>query len=401
MDFFINAFLAMAMGGLVGLERERYGQTLVGVRSFAFTSLFGMLCTAVPQAEWLVLAGFIGMLTISALVYHVKSEKKGFGQGITTIIMLPLTFMFGVLVGSGLALEAGVTAIVVTFLLVEKKDVHKFAIKVTQQEMIDLIIFAIVTFIAFPLIPEQPVSIFGTPVNLRYIWEVVAVVTVISFMAHVLIKYTKHRGAEYAAFLGAMISSLATLSLFSNKVKDEKHMLAVSELVSAGTVVGDVLLLAVVAMPLLLEIYPALALMAAGFLAMYLWFSPRLRNEDLPPQQKALSLGFILKFAAVFLAVGLLVNYSPSSAESTYLTSFIGGLLSSTSVAASLGYLFLGKQVSATVAATGIVLALVASTISKTVITSSKFPHNMDLWSPPVVAVATGTAGLMLIGAIG
>lgn len=399
-DFFVSAFLALALGGLIGLERERSGQKMLGVRSFAATSFLGLLTTFLPSSYLFILLGFGGILLLSLLMYRAKTEHKTWGRGITTILMLPLTYLFGVMVGSGLFLEAGASAIFVTFLLVEKTYVHRLAVTVTKGELVDLLTFAIITFIIYPFIPVQPVEAYGTTINLQYTWTIVVVVTAISFLLHVLVKYTKHKGAEYAAFLGGMVASVPTLSLFTGKLKDPWRLLAVNELVSAGTVVGDVVLLGLVALPLLEFILPVFALMTIGFLATYAKFTPGFDNQDYPLQKKPLSLAFVVKFTLVFFLIAFVTNHAAATPENSYISSFISGLVSSTSVVASIAYLFLENQVTPQTAAISITLSIIASTFSKTVLTTAKFPNHVELWAPAVTVVATAAAGLVLIGAL-
>ncbi len=399
-EFFSSALLALALGGLIGLERERSGHPLMGVRSFALCGLVGFLATILPASEWTILVGLAGFLLLSGLIYHVKSEKKGMGHGITTVIMLPLTFLFGVLVGLNLRLEAAAVAIAVTFILLEKSYLHHAAKMVTREELTDLLVFAIIAFIAYPFIPTHPVVLWGIPLSLEYAWKVVTLMTAISFGSHLLIKYTKHQGAQAAAFLGATVSSLATLLIFSRKVRDAKHLMAVNHLVSVGTVAGSLLVLAVMSSRLFEKAFLPLSIMGAVFLAAYFTLGPRLHNEDAPLQHRIFSLAFIAKFALVFLAVGLLFNL-PHSENTLWLSALLGGALSSTSVIASLGYLFAGGQVSMGAAVTAAVLSVIGSSFAKSVFTAMRYPGHLDAWTPAVLSMVSGALGLTLFSVMG
>ncbi|MBI5226653.1 MgtC/SapB family protein [Candidatus Micrarchaeota archaeon] len=399
-EFFFPALLALALGGLIGLERERSGHPLMGVRSFALCGLLGFLATVLPVAEWAILIGFAGIFLLSALVYHLKSERRGLGHGITTIVMLPLTFLFGVLVGLNLRLEAAAVAIVVTFLLAEKSYLHHVAKMVTREELTDLLVFAVLAFIAHPFIPKTPVVILGSVLSLQYVWEVITLITAISFCSHVLLKFTKERGAEMAALLGAAVSSLATLALFSHKIKDEKHLLSVNLLVSAGTIAGSLVVLLIVAPGLFEKAFIPLSLMGVVFLGAYMTLGPRLRNKDAPVEAHAFSLAFIAKFTAVFVAVGLIFNL-PHTGSGLLAYSFLGGLLSSTSVLASLGYLHLAGQVSTATAIQAAIASLIASSLAKSALTVAKYPRQVELWTPAVLAVLSGAIGWFLFQALG
>ncbi|MDP2717943.1 MAG: DUF4010 domain-containing protein, partial [Candidatus Micrarchaeota archaeon] len=318
----------------------------------------------------------------------------------TTVLMLPITYLFGAMVASGLFLEAGVAAIAVTFLLVEKHYVHHLAVTVSRGELIDLLVFAIIAFIAYPFIPTAPVQLLGVPLDLAYVWAIVVVVTAISLLTHVLVKYTRHKGAVLAAFLGGMVASVPTISLFSRKVKDPRRLLAVNELVSAGTVTGDLVVLAAISTTLFPVLAVPMTLMALGFLATYKYFTPGLDNRDVPLSKKPLSLKFISIFAVLFSAIVLFINAVPKTPESIYLSALLAGLVSSTSVLASVAYLFLQGHLTANMAATAVVLAIGASTFTKTALTFARHPHDIELWAPLVTVTAAGAAGLVLIGAL-
>lgn len=399
-EFFSSALLALALGGLIGLERERSGHPMMGVRSFALCGLMGFLVTILPGTEWTILAGFAGTLVLSALVYHLKSERKGVGYGITTVIMLPLTFLFGVLSGLNLQLEAAAVAIAVTFILLEKSYVHHAAKMVTKEELTDLLVFAIIAFIAYPFIPKAPVVLFGTSLSLEYAWKVVTLITAIAFGSHVLIKYTRQQGAEAAAFLGATLSSLATLLIFMPKIRDERRVFSLNHLVSVGTVAGSLLVLSIMSSGLFEKAFAPLAVMGAVFMAAYVVFGPRLRNEDAPLQQRVFSLAFIAKFTAIFLAVGLLINL-PHTPETLWVSALLGGMLSSTSVIASLGYLYSGGQVGASAALTAAVLSVIGSSLAKSAVAFVHYPRNWDLWSPAVLGVLSGAIVMVAFSLIG
>jgi uncharacterized membrane protein (DUF4010 family) len=149
-DFLLQASLALAIGGLIGLERgKQTGHPLLGVRTFALVSLLGLLLTVIPfQPEVALPAiGLFGVFVFSFLYYYFKAIHFKGAWGLTTALMLPFVFFLSVLVGKGFLFEAGVAAIVATFLLVEKAEVHRITNTVSKPEIIDALIFAIIAFI--------------------------------------------------------------------------------------------------------------------------------------------------------------------------------------------------------------------------------------------------------------
>ena len=64
--------LALAIGGVIGLEREHSKkQSILGLRTFAFISLLGMLLTELSKAYYFVAAaiGLVGIFSITIFYY--------------------------------------------------------------------------------------------------------------------------------------------------------------------------------------------------------------------------------------------------------------------------------------------------------------------------------------------
>jgi len=100
------------------------------------------------------------------------------------------------------------------------------------------------------------------------------------------------------------------------------------------------------------------------------------------------------------LAVGLLFNL-PHSENTLWLSALLGGALSSTSVIASLGYLFAGGQVSMGAAVTAAVLSVIGSSFAKSVFTAMRYPGHLDAWTPAVLSMVSGALGLTLFSVMG
>ena len=55
--------IALGLGLLVGLERERAASRLAGMRTFPLVTLFGALCSVLSQSfgGWILAAGFVSL----------------------------------------------------------------------------------------------------------------------------------------------------------------------------------------------------------------------------------------------------------------------------------------------------------------------------------------------------
>lgn len=126
----INALLAVGMGGLIGLEREHKKEktkVIAGVRTFPLTSLSGVLFSFLSgevgmtflDMGILVFGGFA--LILAFLKYEIHTI------GITTPVALFITFLLGIMIDQGFAVEAAFITILVTLLLLTKKRLHNLA----------------------------------------------------------------------------------------------------------------------------------------------------------------------------------------------------------------------------------------------------------------------------------
>ena len=360
-DFFVPAFLSLALGGLIGLERQRRKKGPVGVRSFALTSFLGYLVT-LTQNPWLIAVGFAGATAMAVLLYQAQ---KGKNTGITTELMVPFCFVLGVLTGMGLLLEAGVTAIVVTFLLAEKKQLHALVQTITREELIDLLLFSAITFIVFPLLPDKPFALFGLSLNLQFAWAVVVFASAISFLMHLAAKYWQPHAAELSALLGGAVSSIAALTVFSERIREKKAVAAFLALSSAGSLFSDLILLFAIS-PVLFE-KAALPLLAIGvtFLVSYRLVG-KLDSVELEPKRHPLSIPFILKFTVLFVTVSLLMGFfSQNNQNGILLTSVLAGTVSSTSAIASAAFLYLNGSLDESTASLAFLAAALSSLAAK------------------------------------
>lgn len=358
-EFFVQTFLSLALGGLIGLERQRVSRRLVGVRTFAATSFFGFLTTL--SNEWMVAIGFLAASAFAVLLYFTTRQ---IGRGITTEIMIPFSFLLGVLVGKGLFLEAGVAAIAVTFLLAEKRRLHEIVSTVSREELIDLLLFAVITFIVFPFLPEKPLTYFGFGLSPRFAWAVVVVASAISFLTHILAKYFRPHAAEASALLGGAVSSLAALTVFSEKVKERRAVASFLALSSAGALSADLLLLAAVSPDLFGKTALPLLFMLGGFLLAYRTVG-RIDTVHLVPDRHPLSLWFIGKFALVFVLVSIIMNALAQNQASVIAASTVAGTVSSTSAIASAAYLFVQGTLDSGGTAWALFGAILASLLTK------------------------------------
>ena len=88
--------IALGLGLLVGLQRERAASRLAGMRTFPLVTLLGALCSMLAQSfgGWILAAGFVALAALIVLGNLLEMREGAADPGLTTEVALLL--MFGV-----------------------------------------------------------------------------------------------------------------------------------------------------------------------------------------------------------------------------------------------------------------------------------------------------------------
>ncbi len=395
--FVWKSLLAIAIGGLIGLEREKKEHHIIGFRTFALTGFLGMLLTSMTQNPYAVALGLAGVFALAALYYVQKARHTG-AWGVTTAIMLPTTYVLGALVGAEFFAEASLAAVIAVFLLVEQREVHSITQRVSKSEIIDLLLFAIIAFVIYPQLPQAPITFLGQELNLRFFWTIVVSITAISFGGFILTKYVGKQALSLAAFFGGFVSSVAVVAIMAGKAK--KHfqtVLSVLASASAGSVASDVILLIIVSPALLAATFPTVAAFLAAFLAASWFYSKKNKSLELEHSKRPLSPKFITEFSVALFLVSWIITWTAENAPSgIVLSGFIGGLLSSTSVFASLALLYNAGSITPQNAALSLFAALAASLFAKVFIAGISTKKWAETIKVGAVLLAAGAIGVAI-----
>jgi len=130
--------IALAIGALVGLERERKRKEteFAGIRTFIFIALLGILSGYLSQPfPYFFLIAFASLSFLVGLIYWVITRGNG-DVGLTTELVALLTFSLGLMCywGEGYKI-APILAIIITTFLALKPVLHTLARKISQKEM--------------------------------------------------------------------------------------------------------------------------------------------------------------------------------------------------------------------------------------------------------------------------
>ena len=127
--------------------------------------------------------------------------------------------MLGALIGQGHYFTAITSAIVMTMLLAWKEGLSRFAGGLQPEEIRSAVLLSLLTFVIYPLLPNR----FIDPLDLlnpKQSWLIVVVIAGLGFANYVMLRLYGTRGAYYAAFLGGLVNSTATVAELSGLFRE-------------------------------------------------------------------------------------------------------------------------------------------------------------------------------------
>lgn len=263
--------VALGIGLLVGIERERRsagdgGQRAVaGVRTFALIALAGAVSERLGGVA-LALAG--GFVAFAALASYRNSRRED--PGLTTEVAMVLVYLLGALAMREVALAAGL-GVAVAVLLALKTRVHGFVRNIlTEQELHDALLLAAAAVIVLPLLPDRALDAWGV-LNLRKLWLLAVIIMAINAAGHVALRvFGARTGLLLAGLAGGFASSTATIASMGVMARENPRL--ATACAGAGVVsnVSTVVQVAIVAgalsPPLLHALWAPLAAAGAAIL---------------------------------------------------------------------------------------------------------------------------------------
>lgn len=309
--------LALALGALVGLEREWSAKEVAGIRTFPLITALGTLCAqlAASWGGWLVAAGLLcaGAFMVSGQWAQARAGRPD--PGVTTEFAALIMFAVGAGIPTGHVGPGLVVTGALAVLLYWKRSLHAFVKRIGEGELRAILRLVLIGLVILPVLPDRDYGPYEV-LNPRSIWSMVVLIVGISLVAYVAYKIVGgRRGALLAGALGGLISSTAATIGFSRHAAGQPResaasatMILIASSVVFVRVLGEV---AVVAPSQLGTIAPPLLAMLAAMGLLSLLSLRRLRGEatpsppsDPPSDLKgALILGAL--YAVVILAVAI------------------------------------------------------------------------------------------------
>lgn len=223
-EYFLRAGLVLAVGLLIGFQRESSGHNSAGIRTFPLIALSGFFVSLVANSfgGWVFAAGLLSLSSIFVLGYW-KNQKEQGHHGITTETAGMVLFLLSAQIAQGkyLALSV-VSAGVMALLLFLKKPLHGAIAHMDSPVIRAIMQFVLIAFVVFPLLPDESYDPYGV-LNPREIWFVVVLITGISLGSYALQKTLSRRsGVLMTGVLGGLISSTAATVSYAKRVEAGK-----------------------------------------------------------------------------------------------------------------------------------------------------------------------------------
>jgi uncharacterized membrane protein (DUF4010 family) len=399
---------AIAIGGLIGLERERVDK-FAGVRTMALLAGTGPPVVEIADradlpllvAVYLALAGAIALA-----VAYVRFELRGDEIGFTTTVTVFLVGVLGVLVGYGLLFEATSIAIITALLLTEKERITGFIDKLSDKELSDSMKLGALVFVLYPILPAEALGPYDV-VNLREVLVFAIFVLLIQFGAYVSMRqFGGSTGLQVTGLLAGGANSLAAAGVLARLAKQSREAVSAASsallLATGSMIVRNVAIASVIAVPLLWELWPPIAVMLAVTLG--LAYVSATSDDTYDEFDFDFDSPFSFRAAAKFaLAYVAIVLASVAGEElfgelGLYVTAFAGGLVSSAAVAVSGATVYTEGTAGTGTAAGMVLVGILGSLVAKIVLVELLNDEMRTKATVPMALV--GVTGLCVFGLV-
>lgn len=309
---------SVAIGLLIGLERERRPSARAGLRTFALVAMLGTLSAMLGQltgSAWLPAAGLlvVGAMMISSYL----TQPDASDPGTTTVVAVLVCYCLGAAVWHGQTQLAVMLAITTTVLLYFKAELEGITERLTSRDLISILQFAVLSLVVLPILPDRDLGPYQA-LNPHQIWLMVVLIAGVSLAGYAALRFVgvKH-GAPVIGLLGGLVSSTATTLVFARHAsKDDKFVptAVVVILLANLTMMARLVVIAGVLAPGLLKLIVAALLPGwlVGLAAAFIVWRKQDGHGELPmpavrnPTEIRVALGFGLMYALILLCTAWL-----------------------------------------------------------------------------------------------
>jgi uncharacterized membrane protein (DUF4010 family) len=362
---------SLAIGLLIGLERERSPAARAGLRTFSLVALagtLGALLSAKTGAPWMLGAGLIIMGGMMVATYFKTAEAED--PGTTTVAAVVVCYALGAMVWYDMEQLAVTLAILTTALLYFKTELRGVSRNLTRLDLVSILQFAVLSFVILPILPNQDYGPYHA-LNPYQIWWMVVLISGLSLAGYAALRIAGQRhGTLLTGLFGGIASSTATTLAFSRHGRNSPQLAGMAALVillaNWVVLIRLSVLVAVLAPGMLRQMLTLLGGGAlAGLIMLYLAWrrlddthtAPALEMGNPTEIRAALSFGAL--YAAVLFAAAWLSDWVGS--QGVYAVALVSGLTDVDAITLSSLRLFNLGNLRIEQAANAILLALLAN----------------------------------------
>jgi uncharacterized membrane protein (DUF4010 family) len=303
--------IALGLGLLVGLQRERAGSAVAGIRTFGLLTVLGAVSALLGQSfgGWLVGLGAVAVAALLIVGNLAQIRTNDADPGLTTEVAALLMYGVGAYVVVGHAAVAIALGGGVALLLYWKTPLHTFIARIGEADLKAIMQFVLIALVILPVLPDQSYGPYQV-LNPRTVWLMVVLIVGIGLGGYVAYKLFGDRvGTVLGGVIGGLISSTATTVSFARRARQAEQAVPLTALViliASATAYVRVLTEVAVVAP------RALAQTAPPLVVMFVWLAclcgaayhfTRGEKAELPPQGNPAELKPALIFGGLYALV--------------------------------------------------------------------------------------------------
>jgi uncharacterized membrane protein (DUF4010 family) len=259
----VSLGIALGVGLLVGLERERHPDTVAGVRTFGLAGLIGGLAAMLGEAgatPWalLVVASLAGVAGVWGGVSAGSAPAEGQTVrdiGLTTAFALVATTLLGGFAVLGDRTITVVAAGVLFLLLYLRDPLHSMVRRLGKEDVRAIATFVLIALVILPVLPDRDMGPFGA-INPRTAWMLVVLVVSLSLVGYIAQALLGDRAGTVASgLLGGLVSSTAATVGAARHAREDRNAMgaAATALLACGVLPARLMMLVAVVSPVLFQ----------------------------------------------------------------------------------------------------------------------------------------------------
>ncbi len=377
----VRLITALCIGLTLGIERDVHAgregkKRLMGIPVFTLISFLGFILVFTSSYKSLAI---LCMAFILILLFSFPGDdERRAAPGITTSVALVISFSIGIMSGLGFIIESIVITLICLSIMVVKEKTHRFAGLLTHQEIASALHFLVILVIILPLAYTMgDIHTLIGPGKLLdpvKILMMIIFVSTMSFTSYLIIRSIgSSKSIEISSFLGGFVNSAATTAFLAQRSGVNPIMRNTSLrgiiLTNTSMMFKDIVLITVLIGIFFLRslLVPIIVLIGISIIILCLM---KKREDDFRGSDLELGTPFAVIPAAKFGFMFLIISVASFLGRSTmgdygiYAAS-LGGLISTTSVSASLAAFYLTGEIELNVIITSFLFALAFGSISK------------------------------------